>query len=551
MLHAAKGRELGCTPPGRRPPQNQLIAAGTRDVGMGAGIKGVLIGDTSPSYGNDTLVQAWRNDAVNLDGRLLKLRRNIGQSVKIREDMTIQKEISLVLATGKGASAVSNLIASKGFATSDEALVVLSLQLDLAQVCHRKLDALAKTVFAATGGQPEDRCPQTSLLKIPESLMALLDRALDLHDECVRLRKGGALPVLDPAKSELNSDKERNDMIKQLRLCAEDAKAENVRLQGQIEGLQAEQQRLLLLQKNHAEQSQENLAVVEGTKTRLVKLEQQLQQQSAAVAERDKLLEAERAKAAAAMAMSRSTMADKQATIDSLETKCASLEDVSAKARAVVTEEESSIVAEKDRIIAALEIELTSTRAALDSASSSARAANDNAKRAIEEAAETLGQAREEGGAKAVADKTAAVEAAIAATEQKFKVQHETELRLQRATLDRAKAAAEEKAKHHEVAARSAAAAAEASQRDMEQSQAEVEALQKLVKSLQQKLKDLAKIGNSDTGNKTKGFSDTFEEVMQEEMAAMKFAFERKLRGKQEQIEAMQRAQRIEAYSTE
>ena len=551
MLHAAKGRELGCTPPGRRAPQNQLKAAGTRGVGMGAGIKGVLIGDTSPSYGNDTLVQAWRNDAVNLDGRLLKLRRNIGQSAKIREDMTIQKEISLILATGKGASAVSSLIASKGFATSDEALVVLSLQLDLAQVCHRKLDALAKTVFAATGGQPEDRCPQTSLLKLPESLMALLDRALDLHDECVRLRKGGALPVLDPAKSEPNNHEERNDIIKQLRLCAEDEKAENVRLQEQIEGLQADQQRLLLQQKNHAEQSPENLAVIERTETRLVNLEQQLQQQVAAVAERDKLLEAERAKAAAAMAISRSTMADKQATIDRLEVKCASLEDVAAKARAVITEEESSIVAEKDRIIAALEMELTTTRAALDSATSSARAANDNAKRVIEEAAETLGQARVEGRtqgrAEAVADKTAAVEAAIAATEQKFKVQHETELRVQLATLGRAKDAAEEKAKHHEVAARSAAAAAEVSQRDMEQSQAEVEALQKLVKSLQQKLKDLAKIDNSDTGNKTKGFSDTFEEVMQEEMAAMKFAFEKKLRGKQEQIEALQRAQRTEA----
>ena len=107
-------------------------------------------------------------------------------------------------------------------------------------------------------------------------------------------------------------------------------------------------------------------------------------------------------------------------------------------------------------------------------------------------------------------------------------------------------AASEEKAEAAAASARAAERHMDASRREVEQCRAEAEALQKLVKSLQQKIKELGRASAGVGGGAEANFSDTFEEVMQEEMAAMKGAFEAKLRSKQGQIEDLQKSHNLE-----
>ena len=181
-------------------------------------LPGVTGSSPAPPYNtpvtDDTVVQAWRSDAVNLDGRLMKLRRNTGQSATVRGEVSVQKEIQGVLALAKSSSssssssaaaAAGNILAARGFSSADDAVVVLSLQLGLAQVCLRKLDNLAKVTLGATGGMPSAGGAEVSLVRTPESVVALLDRTLDLHDECAASRKANPPP---PKSSSSSSGKE-------------------------------------------------------------------------------------------------------------------------------------------------------------------------------------------------------------------------------------------------------------------------------------------------------------------------------------------------------
>ncbi|CAE7765225.1 unnamed protein product, partial [Symbiodinium microadriaticum] len=69
---------------------------------------------------------------------------------------------------------------------------------------------------------------------------------------------------------------------------------------------------------------------------------------------------------------------------------------------------------------------------------------------------------------------------------------------------------------------------------------AEIDALQALVRSLKEKMKTMS--GSDDR----RDFADTFEEVMREEMMAMKVAFESKLRIARDEAEAASRRHQLE-----
>jgi chromosome segregation ATPase len=70
----------------------------------------------------------------------------------------------------------------------------------------------------------------------------------------------------------------------------------------------------------------------------------------------------------------------------------------------------------------------------------------------------------------------------------------------------------------------------------------ELQTSEKLVQSLQRKLRELGEGKNVDT----REYLDTFEEVLREEMTAMKGAFESKLRQAREDAEAMSRKHQVE-----
>ena len=189
----------------------RIDVAGSRSSQFGAP------GSTSGSWSAGDEVQAWRNDAVCLDGRILKLQRNSGASpTKKRAGPSVQREIQQILAGGgtgessmlssggSGVAALKAALGKRGFGTADEGAVMLSIEFDLAGLCLRKVDELAALVLDVTVGGGSGGGAQAAtgpLLRVPSSVLSLADRCLGLSETLKRLQAGTAAAAIPAASS--------------------------------------------------------------------------------------------------------------------------------------------------------------------------------------------------------------------------------------------------------------------------------------------------------------------------------------------------------------
>jgi hypothetical protein len=153
---------------------------------------------------SESSLQGWKNDAVNIDGRLLKLTRNSGISpTKSVKRPSIQKEMQQLFLSsstsststlssniGANNNTIRDILSTRGCTNSEEGVVTLNNEVEAMGLCLRKLDSLASLALEVTiGGNRHLQSSESTLNKVPPSLLYITERCLTLSELVKKMKE--------------------------------------------------------------------------------------------------------------------------------------------------------------------------------------------------------------------------------------------------------------------------------------------------------------------------------------------------------------------------